>query len=203
MPAPLTPHPEGLCVAFGLDVPFSSTYGPFHESGIQIQALYQGQAVFFNSHLYLDNVPAICAGRERWGAPKEYADVKISQQHNLRTCQTYKDGLEIMTITSTIESPAQQSELISLFPSYRLKSIPRADGPGAALTQLVEASPVDVTTDLLYKGRGTVSFGYTAHSDLRPFTPMEEGVAFYQIASYTETYGRIVHDFLTEPLPPA
>ena len=198
VPAPLAPHPEGLCVAFGIDVPFSSAYGPFHESGIQIQSMYRGQTVFFNSHLYLNNVPAICAGRERWGAPKEYADVQMTQQHNLLTCRTSKDGVEIMTITSTIGVPAQQSELIPMFPSYRLKSIPRADGPGAAIKQLVEAAPVDVTTDLLYRGCGTVSFGYTANSDLRPFAPVEEVAAFYQTASYTETYGRVIHDFLAE-----
>ncbi len=200
LPAPLIPHPEGLCVAFGIDVPFSSTYGSFHESGIQIQSLYRGKPVFFNSHLYLDNVPAICAGRERWGAPKEFAEVQIAQQHNLLTCRTYKDGVEILTITSTIGAPAQQSELIPMFPSYRLKAIPRADGPGVSLKQLVEAAPVDVTTGQLYRGQGTVSFGFTANSDLRPLGSVEEVTAFYQIASYTETYGRVVHDYLAEPV---
>ncbi len=200
LPAPLTPHPEGLCVAFGIDVPFSSSYGPFHEAGIQIQALFRKQPVFFNSHLYLDNVTAICAGRERWGAPKEYAQVHMEQHSNLLTCRTCKDGVEIMTLTSTLGVPARASELIPMFPSYRLKSIPRADGPGDAVRQLVEATPVDVTTHLRYRGEGTVSFAGTANSDLRAFTPVAESVAFYQIADYTETYGRIVHDYLVSPV---
>lgn len=198
LPAPLTPHPEGLCVAFGIDVPFSSSYGPFHESGIQIQALYRDEPVFFNSHLYLDNVPAICAGRERWGAPKEYAQVQMEQHHNLLTCRTRKDGVEIMTLTSSLGMPAQEADLIPMFPSYRLKSIPRADGPGAAVRQLVEATPVDVTTHLLYRGEGTAAFAGTANSDLRAFAPVAEVTAFYQVASYTETYGRIVHDYRTD-----
>lgn len=196
LPAPLVPHPDGLCAAFGIDVPFSSSYGPFHESGIQIQALYQRRPIFFNSHLYLDNVPAICAGRERWGAPKEFARVEISQQQNLLTCRTLKEGAEIMNITSDLGQPARESELISMFPSLRLKSIPRADGPGSSVRQLVEASPVDVTSHLLFKGSGTVTFSGTATSDLRPFAPLTEVASFYQIASYTETYGRVVHDFL-------
>ncbi len=196
LPAPLAPHPDGLCVAFGIDVPFSSSYGPFHESGIQIQALFQEQPVFFNSHLYLDNVPAICAGRERWGAPKEFAQVDIEQQHNLVTCRTCKEGVEIMTISSDLGQPVQESDLIPMFPSFRLKAIPRADGPGPAIRQLVEATPVEVTSHLLYKGKGTVAFAGSATSDLRPFTPLAEVAAFYQIASYTETYGRVVHDYL-------
>lgn len=196
LPAPLTVSADGLCVAFGIEVPFSSAYGAFHEAGIQIKALHEGQEVFFNSHLYLDNVPAICAGRERWGAPKEYAEIRIERHHNLMVCRTLKDGVEIMVITSELGGPVAESELIPMFPSYRLKSIPRADGPGCAVRQLVEASPVDVTTQRLYGGEGTVSFAGTANSDLRSFAPIREIRAFHQMASYTETYGRIVHDYL-------
>ena len=36
LPDPPEPADDGLCVAFGIDVPFSSSYGPFHEAGIQI-----------------------------------------------------------------------------------------------------------------------------------------------------------------------
>ena len=198
LPAPLTPHPTVLCVAFGIDVPFSSSYGPFHESGIQIQALFRDQPVFFNSHLYLDNVRAICAGRERWGAPKEYAEVHMEQNQNLLTCRTCQDGVEIMTLTTALGAPAQMADLMPMFPSYRLKSIPCADGPGEAVRQLVEAAPEDVTTHLLYRGEGTVSFAGTANSDLRAFAPVAEVAAFHQIASYTETYGRVVLDYLAE-----
>lgn len=51
-------------------------------------------------------------------------------------------------------------------------------------------------THLLYQGTGAVSFGATAHSDLRPFGPLSEVAAFYQVASYTETYGTVVYDYL-------
>jgi acetoacetate decarboxylase len=93
LPEPLEPAEDGLCVAFGIDVPFSSSYGPFHEAGIQVKVNFRGQSGFFNTHLYLDNVPAICAGRERWGAPKEYAQVIMEQQHNLLVTRTIKDGV--------------------------------------------------------------------------------------------------------------
>ncbi|MEZ4860175.1 MAG: acetoacetate decarboxylase family protein [Caldilineaceae bacterium] len=200
LPEPLEPADAGLCVAFALDVPFSSSYGPFHESGIQVQVTFQGQMAFFNTHLYLDNVPAICSGRERWGAPKEYAAVTFEQQNNLLVSRTVKDGVTIMSLTSEIGAPVAPEAMIPMFPSYRLKLIPRADGPGAAIKQLVEASPQDATTHLLYGGNGTVSFGATVNSDLRPFGPIAEVAAFYQVASYTESYGRVVYDYLTAPV---
>lgn len=196
LPAPLEPATDGLCVAFGIDVPFSSSYGPFHESGIQIKVTFREQSAFFNSHLYLDNVPAICSGRERWGAPKEYAQVQFEQHHNLLLSRTIKDGVTLMTLTSELGAPAQPEAMIPMFPSYRLKLIPRADGPGAAIKQLVAAAPEDVTTHLLYGGQGTVAFAATANSDLRPFGPVGEVAAFYQVASYTETYGQVVYDYL-------
>lgn len=198
LPEPLEPAEDGLCVAFGIDVPFSSSYGPFHEAGIQIKVTFREETAFFNSHLYLDNVPAICSGRERWGAPKEYAEVQFEQRHNLLVSRTIKDGVTIMTITSEQGAPAQPEELIPMFPSYRLKIIPRADGPGPAIKQIVEAAPEEVTTHLLYRGSGTVAFAASANSDLRPFGPLEEIAAFYQVASYTETYGRVVYDYLQE-----
>ena len=198
LPEPLEPADDGLCVAFGIDVPFSSSYGPFHEAGLQIKVTFRGQSGFYNSHLYLDNVPAICSGRERWGAPKEYAQVTFEQHHNLLVSRTIKDGVNLMTITSDLGAPTTPEALIPMFPSYRLKLIPRADGPGAALKQIVTAAPQDVTTHLLYQGNGTVTFGATANSDLRPFGPGKEIAAFYQVASYTETYGEIVYDYLQE-----
>ena len=39
LPEPLEPADDGLCVAFGIDVPFSSSYGPFHEAGLQIKVV--------------------------------------------------------------------------------------------------------------------------------------------------------------------
>ncbi|MSP14680.1 MAG: hypothetical protein EXR62_17195 [Chloroflexi bacterium] len=197
LPEPMEPSDDGLCVAIGINVPYSSHYGPFHEAGVEIKVNFQGQSGFFNSHLYLDNVPAICSGRERWGAPKEYAVVTWEEHNNLLVCSTIKDGINIMTISSDLGEPAQPEEVIPVFPSYRLKLIPRADGPGAAIKQIVTAAPEEYVSHMLHRCSGTVTFGGSANSDLRPFGPIEEIAAFYEIASYKETYGTIVYDYLT------
>lgn len=196
IPEPLEPKPDGLCVAFGIDVPFSSSYGPFHESGLMIQVDFKGQSGFFNTHLYLDNVPAICSGRERWGAPKEFAEVTFEQHDNMIVCRTIRAGEAIMTITSELGAPTNPESMTPMFPSYRLKLIPSAEGPRPAIKQIVTAAPQEVQTHLCYQGTGSVSFGATAHSDLRPFGPLSEVAAFYQVASYTETYGTVVYDYL-------
>ena len=198
LPEPLEPDPEGLAVAFSIKVPFCSSYGPFNEAGLSLRCLFRDRMAFFNSHLYLDNVAAICAGRERWGAPKEYGEVEIGTRGNLVYSRTLKEGVPIMTLTSDIREPATSDEISPGFASYRLKLIPRADGPGAAIKQIVNAAPKDMQTKLLFKGDGMIEFGSTANSDLAPFRPIEILEAYYQVATYTEVYGEVVYDYLKD-----
>jgi len=196
LPEPLEADPDGLAVAFSIKVPFCSAYGPFHEAGLSLRCSFRGESAFFNSHLYLDNVAAICAGREIWGAPKEYAEVDIEMRRNMVYSQTVKEGIPIMTLTSDVSQPATEDEIIPMFPSYRLKLIPRADGPGPAIKQIVNASPEDVVATKLFKGNGMIDFGRSSNSDLSCFEPQEIVGAFYQVSTYTEVYGEIVHDYL-------
>lgn len=80
--------------------------------------------------------------------------MNLGSKFNVHFSETTKDGIVIMTLTAEIGAPVEPDALIPMFPSYRLKVIPRADGPGAAIKQIVEASPQDVTTHLLYGGTG-------------------------------------------------
>ncbi len=196
LPEPLEPDPEGLAVAEGINVPFCSAYGPFSEAALMFRCTYQGEMIFFNTHLYLDNPEAICAGREIWGAPKEYAQVIFETKGNLIYCQTIKEGVPIMTITSDITQKAEPSEVIPTSPNVRLKLIPRADGPGAALKQLIKVDSEDAQVSLLMKGNGMVTFGSSANSDLGAFPVREIVGAFYQVATFKEVYGSILYDYL-------
>ena len=109
---------------------------------------------------------------------------------------TIKEGVAIMTLTSRIIEPAVAEEMTALTPSYRLKIIPRADGPGPAIKQLITYESVDSATKLLLRASGTVSFASSSNSDLTPFAPDRIIGAFYQIVDVTEGYGRVVHDYL-------
>ena len=107
-------------------------------------------------------------------------------------------GDSIFSIRSTMHLPAETSDLPVLSPSWRLKVIPRADGPGAALMQLVDAADVtsEVTVHECRMGDGVVSFGASPVYDLTDFKPLSYAGAFYLEMDYTEGYGTIVHDFL-------
>jgi len=198
LPEPLEPDPQGIAVAFGIRVPFCTGYGPFNEAGLMVRCSFRDQTAFFNSHLYLDNPAAICAGREIWGAPKEYATVAFENKGNLIYSQTVKNGVPIMTLTSDISQAARPEELIPIEPNYRLKLIPRADGPGAALKQLISVAGGEAEVKVLFKGNGMIDFGSSANSDLAVFKPLEIIGAFYQVSTYIETYGTVLYDYLKD-----
>jgi len=197
LPEPLAADPEGLGVAFGYKIPFCSAYGPFNEAGLMFRCSFRGQVSFFNTHLYLDNVAAICSGRERWGAPKEYAAVSFERKGNLIYSQTVKEGVPILTLTADITQKAEPAEMIAVEPNYRLKLIPRADGPGPAIKQLISyrGDPAG-TLHLLMKGNGSLAFGSSANSDLAAFPVRGILGAFYSVSSFTESYGEVLYDYL-------
>ena len=87
----------------------------------------------------------------------------------------------------------------SLTPAWRLKIIPRADGPGPAIKQLIDCSRTTqyVNVHFLGKGTGRITFGASPLCDLTSLTPQAYGDAFYMESSYSEGYAEIVYDYLS------
>jgi acetoacetate decarboxylase len=197
LPEPLVADPEGRAVVVGLKIGLSS-YGPFNEAGIYLRCTLNGEPGVYNSHLFLDNVTAICAGRERWGVAKEFATITFHDHENVRVCEVVKEGALLMRISTTWDRIESEDALPVLAPNYNLKVIPRADGPGAALKQLVRYESEPVGTSVQYGGRGMVELRSTAKTDLAPLSPLTVGRGFYHIGDLKELHGTIIIDYLKE-----
>lgn len=195
LPAPLEVDPAGGAVVCSLKIGLSS-YGPFNEAGIYLRCTLDGQPGVYNSHLYLDNVTAICAGRERWGVAKEFATITFKDHENVRVCEVVKEGALLMRISTTWDALAEEDSLPALAPNYNLKLIPKADGPGAAIKQLVRYESESVGQSSQYSGRGMVEFRSTAKTDLLPFTPLKIGKGFYHVGDLKELHGTVIIDYL-------
>jgi acetoacetate decarboxylase len=196
LPRPLEADPAGGAIVVALRIPLSS-YGPFNEAGLYLKCFLDGKPAVYNSHLFLDNVTAICAGRERWGVAKEYATITFEDHENVRVCNVVKEGDLLMRISTTWDDLADPADLPVLYPNYNLKLIPRADGPGAAIKQLVGYESEEVGTSVQYRGRGMVEFRSTAKTDLAPFTPRSVGNGFFHVGDLKEKHGTIVIDYLS------
>ena len=230
LPEPLQAAEDGLCVASGLEVPHCENYGPFEESFIVMKCHFQDQTGFYCSHVFHNGPAGIAAGREIYGTPKVYADMRVIHEDRYMVTETSYGGVPVLRSASSVETGvprdavagqaagasqdvgaapgtctapdagAGHAAMPALTPAWRLKIIPRADGPGLALKQLIDCSETtqDVEVHAFAQGKGTIELGASPRCDLTPLAPLEYGDAFHMESSYTEGYARVVYDYLSE-----
>jgi len=198
LPECFEPSEDGFCVASGLTVPWSSNYGEFQESFVNIKCSFEGQLGYFSPVAFLNSRSSIPAGREIYGTPKVYADIEVNMDERVMYTETRIAGVSVLSIRSTMHKDASPGEMPILEPSWRLKVIPRADGHGVDVMQVIDGSKAvtDVSVLVCRAGDGIVDFAPSPIYDLSGFTPVEYLGAYYIEMDFTEGYGEIVHDFL-------
>ena len=198
LPACFEPTEDGFCAAFGLEVPWSANYGSFEESGLIVKCTYNGQIGYFAVVVFLNSRSSIPAGREIYGTPKVFADVQVGTDERVIYTRTLMAGTSALTLRSTMHGEATPDDMPQLQPSWRLKVIPKADGNGVDVMQIIDVSEVmsDVTVHVCRTGEGVVQFNHLPIYDLSDLTPQEYLGAHYIEMDYTEGYAQIVHDLL-------
>jgi len=200
LPEPLEPAEDGACVACGLTVPFCTSYGPFQEAWVQEKCVFRGQTGWFCSHVLHNGPAGIAAGREVYGTPKVFASMKVRQVDRMMTTTGKMGGLPVITIASTMATECSPDSMPTIEPSWRLKIIPRADGPGPAIKQLVDGSNAkqDAKVHACFRGSGTVHFDPNPMCNLTGLEPKEYQDAYYLEMSFKEGYGKIAYDYLAD-----
>ena len=200
LPECFEPSPDGMCDAIGLTVPWSANYGAFDESVLSVKCTYEGTEGWFVPVVFLNSKSSIPAGREIYGTPKVYADFEIAFDERVMYTNTFVGGTTLMSVRSTMYREATADEMPPGDPAWRLKVIPRADGNGLDVMQLIDVT--DATTDQVVHvcraGDGVVQFNPSPVYDLSDFTPLEYFGAYYIELDMTENWGEIVKDFLAD-----
>lgn len=190
--------PTGECVAAGLDVPFSA-YGAFQEAFVLMKCVFRDQTGWFCSHVFHNGPAGIAAGREIYGTPKIYSQITTRLDSETLSTEAALDT-PVLRITGDAGSDASPHMLPSLAPSWRLKVIPRADGTGLDVKQLIDcgATARDQEMHRFTEATGAVEFHPHPQFDLTPLQPVAYGPSFFMEISYTEHFGVIVHDYLRD-----
>ena len=198
LPACFEASDDGFCAAIGLSVPWSANYGAFEESVLVVRCRLDGQEGYFAPVAFLNSRSSIPAGREIYGTPKVYAEIDVGFEERVMVTETRLAGTSVLSIRSTMHEEATPEEFPALTPSWRLKVIPKADGKGQDVCQLIDGAPAsqEVTVHVCRKGDGVVEFHPVPTYNLDDFTPREYFGAQYVEMDYTEGYGEIVRDFL-------
>ena len=198
LPEPLEASESGSCIAGGVEIPYSSSYGAFEESFLMLACRFRGLPGFYCSHVFHNGPAGIAAGREIYGTPKVYAEIEVQREGaGMHTVTAYR-GSPVLEISSQTPTAAEPADLPALAPNWRLKIIPRADRPGPVIKQLIDCANVmdDVAHHHVSRGDGSVTLGKSASCDLTPLAARGYGEAFYLELSYSEGYGKIVYDYL-------
>ncbi len=140
-------------------------YGEYTEAGVIVPSRYHdvlGQSFLF---LYLDNVGAICAGRELIGFPKKDGDVTFSRAGDRVRGTVVRGGHELLRVEADLVRDAErapQVERLPLGPRLQVREIPRADGPGFDLRQVFRK---DMDLDMLRVHERLTGHGRAVLSD--------------------------------------
>ena len=198
LPACFEPAADGYCAAFGLSAEWTANYGKFEESGLIVKCTFEGQPGYFAPVVFLNSRGSIPAGREIYGTPKVYAELDVTMDERVMVTDTHLAGTSVLSLRSTMHQPATIDDVPQLLPSWRLKVIPRVDGQGADVMQVIDVSQVvsDVTVHACRAGDGIVQFGHVPTYGLADFAPREYFGAYYLEMDFTEGYGKIVKDLL-------
>ena len=198
LPDCFEPDPEGRCVAFGLSVPWCSAYGAFEETGLLARCSFEGQLGYLCLVAFLNSRSSIPAGRELYGTPKVWAEIEVGFDERVMYSHTHVGGGRALSIRSTFTGTLEPEQLPDAQPAWRLKAIPRVDGTGMDVLQLVDVS--EVTQDPVYhvcrSGVGVVVMEAVPTGDLTALQPTQYDGAWYLEWDFSEGYGRVAHDFL-------
>jgi acetoacetate decarboxylase len=200
LPDPLEAAADGACAAMGMRIPFSSLYGAFTEAALLLRCTFRGQSGWYVSHVWHDGPAGIAAGREIYGTPKIFARFDTDGGGPSLLTRASIGEVPVISISTTADEAVPSTKLPSFGPSWRLKLIPRADGPGPALKQLIDASGAtqDLVIHASFRGRGTVRLEASPLCDIVDLRPRDFGPAWTYEASYVEGFATIAHDYLAE-----
>jgi acetoacetate decarboxylase len=206
-------EPEGEIVACQAKfrwTPFS-VHGPYHEAYVSATVRFRDARYRFLLLAYTDNDSPLVAGRELWGTPKKLARMTRSwanldsgfSEHLVATLER-PQAMRLMTIglvcDRVILPPAKPS-----LPTLLLKLVPRADGSGPEIAQLIRLhGSVDFVkaadgSALLFEGRPSLSFDAMSTVDpLYRLRPLRLTGGTFARVDFAHGPGEVIHDYLRE-----
>lgn len=183
-------------------MPDSTGLGDYTESGQVIPVTYHGKPGLFVLSMYLDNEPAILAGREIWGFPKKSASPSLGIDPVSRDTlvgRLFYGELEVARGTmgykwKTLPTDDIRKSLEET-PNYLLKEIPDVDG-SSKIRQLVRYHLDNVTVKGAWTGPSDLELFHHALAPVAdlPVRKVISGVHF--VSDLTLLPGTVEHDYL-------
>lgn len=171
-----------------------TTYGPYQEAGLLVPARFGQLAGQCFVALYLDNVAAIACGREVIGSPKKDAEVSFSRDGDRIMAGCVRRGVELLHLEARLDDRVQVQRL-PLGPRLLVREIPRADGPGLELRQVLrkDFNPAFFTIHERRTGGATLRVGGTDEDPLHRLEPLRVLGVAYSFSDFSLEHCAVLH----------
>jgi len=200
VPEPLTPDGSDTVVYEWINMPDSSGFGAYRESGIVIPCILDGEPVNYTAMMFLDDEPPITAGREIWGFPKRWGEPALSVVRDTLTGtlayagQRVAMGTMVYKHDTLCQNPQDCAEKLAKT-TVNLKLIPCVSGE-PRIAELVAFNLTDIRVKGFWRGRARLHLVPHVNAPVAdlPVRRVVEGQ--HIIADLSLPYGRIAHDYL-------
>lgn len=200
VPEPLEPNKENLVCFEWINMPDSSGFGSYSESGCVIPCTYKGEAVNYIVGMYLNDEAPIAAGREIWGFPKKNAEPKLEVVKDTLTGTLAYAGQQVAmgTMGYKHESHAYEPEVTAAAlakTQVNLKLIPGIDGK-PQIAELVAYNITEITVKGCWTGPARLYLIPHVNAPVADLPVKRVINGKHIIADLTLPYGRMLYDYL-------
>ncbi|MBK5912107.1 acetoacetate decarboxylase [Rhodothalassium salexigens] len=201
VPAPLEPDGSGQVVYEWLKMPDAGGFGAFEESGVVIPCRLDGEPVNFIAMMFLNNEPAITAGREIWGFPKRWGEphLAVARDTLTGTLDYAGERVALGSMAYKHENLADQHDRCAAMlakTQINLKLLPCVTGK-PLVAQLVAYALTDITVKGFWAGPARLALTPHVNAPVADLPVRRVVGAIHFVADLTLPYGRVVHDFLS------
>ena len=200
VPAPLRPV-EPLVKFEIIRMPDSSTFGDYTESGQVIPVTLDGESGGYTYCMYLDNFPAIAAGREIMGYPKMFGSPKLDVRHDCMVGTLDYNGVRLATATMAYKYQAVDKQLVRKTmeaPGFLLKIIPHVDRT-ARICEIIKFKVADLVVKGAWSGPATLELHPHVLAPLAALPVREVVSALHIVADLTLGDAEVAYDYLAQP----
>ncbi len=200
VPEPLMPDGSNTAIYEWINMPDSSGFGAYQESGIVIPCTLDGEPVNYTAMMFLNIEPPITAGREIWGFPKRWGEPSLRVEKDTLTGtlsyagQRVAMGTMVYKHDTACDDPAECAAKLAKT-TVNLKLIPCVTG-GPRIAELVAFKMTDITVKGFWRGRARLHLVPHVNAPVAdlPVRRVVEGQ--HIVADLSLPYGRIAYDYL-------
>jgi acetoacetate decarboxylase len=207
LPEPLEPAGEkkNLCFYEWMNMPDSSGFGDYVESGSGILATYKGEPCNFSVQMYLNDEPPITAGREIWGFPKKWGEPSLRVAKDTFTGTLTYDGITVAVGTMGYKHVSLEARLGEVKKgieklNVNLKVIPDVKGM-PQIAELVGYRLEDVVVHGAWDGPARLELFEHVNCRIADLPVRKVIGGRHQIVDFTLPYGEVLLDYLADEEP--